>query len=281
MSVTDFLQDLRNRYGEDISIKSFIVRITGVKATPPDPRPLPSSTNSDNFDETSKNSKSQSSLESVAQYGIKGDKSKGNREPIIIPPKPPGNKFSPVNIGSLKDWLDLRMTVLDLHDFKNFFAGKQDSQSPQFRNLIENYAKEAEKNLAQPSEIDASSSKLFVENLSEVIEKRFFMILKSCKPGLVGRGKMPHSYYYSLDLLVKKYFKNIGLESCNVRPRTNYREWLKHMKVTGVIEAPFPHLQDLISEVEVPPHYFKFINEDGEEDVCWIDGEYIVYKKKG
>ena len=329
MTVTDFLNDLRKRYG-DIPTESFRSRLvkkamqrTSNKCSAPiktasenfsyKTAPQSSSTV---FDVTPKNihedtspklfddakPSAQSSLDSIAQYGINVKTSTVNKpmttinKPVTVAdkplsplisrrypiskPAPPKHKFLPVNISGSKDWWELRMIVLDLHEFKNFFAGKQDSQSPQFLNLINTYANEVEKNLAQPAEFDENASMTFVKKLAEVIEKRFYTILKAYKPGLEGKGKMPRSYYQSLDSLVKNYFKNIGLEPANVRVRSSFRDWREHMKATAVLDAPFEHMDNMIFEVAVQPHYFRCINEDLEEEKFWIDGECSVYKKK-
>lgn len=243
MSSTDFLKDLRKRYG-DISVAHILKK---------------------GDDEESD----------------KGEKSDSGQGPTPPPPPPPTkHPFLPINIGGLKDWCELREIVLGLQEFINFFVGKQDSQSPQFLDLIDNYKKDIEKRLSTPKDFDESTSSVFVKNIAEAIEKRFYMILKACKPGLEGRGKQPRSYYQDLDLLVKKYFKNIGLASGNVRPRLSFRDWREHMKVSAKIDTPFDHLDNIICEVEVQPHYFKYINDTNEEEEFWIDGECSVYKKR-
>ena len=273
MVATDFLNDLRNRYG-DISLKNFLSRIkefcTDKSATP---KPI----------ETTPKIRDES-LDAVAGYGINNQQTNTQsptitrRYPIATPA--PKHKFLPVNIGELKDWWELRQIVLDLHEFKNFFAGKQDSQSPALLELIGTYAREVEKKLTEPAELDESASLNFVKNLAEVIEKRFYTMLQTCKPGLEGKCKQPRSYYQSLDTLIKRYFKNIGLETCTVRVRESFRNWREHMQTTAVMETPFEHLDNAIAGVDIAPHYFQFINDEGEEDKFWLDGKCSVYKYK-
>lgn len=201
-----------------------------------------------------------------------------NYFPSSTPQPVQKNKFSPVNIASLKDWAELREEALDLHELKNFFVGKNDSQSPQFINLIDNYKKSVEKKLTSPQETDEDSSNVFVATLAEVILKRFYTILKSCKRGKLGRGEMPKDYYLEMEKRIDKYFDRIGLKSENVKRGDYFRQWQDHMNVISAIPAPFEWLNKKISEVEIQPHYFEYHGDDGEIEKFYIDGECTVYK---
>ena len=198
--------------------------------------------------------------------------------PIIFPSTP---KPSPgiVNIASLKDWVTLREDVLDLHELKNFFAGKSDSQSPMFQNTLEKYQRDVEKNLSSPREIDADSSANFVDKLADVIKKRFFTILKSCHNGLQGKGELPTTYYRELENRVRQYFKRIGLKSDNVKRLDNFKDCQERM---NAIPAPVAHscFDGKIDEIFIQPHFFEYHDDDGEVRKKWIDGECTVYKFK-
>ena len=195
-----------------------------------------------------------------------------------FPPIPQKNKFSPVSIADSKDWAKLRAEVLDLHELKNFFVGKSDSQSPQFINLIENYKKSVEKNLARSEQTDEDSSNDFVERLAEVIGKRFYTILKSCERGRLGKGAMPKDYYLEIEERIKKYFERIGLQSENIKRMDNFRQWQDHMKVIDEIPAQQIFQDKKICDVEIQPHYFEYYGDDGEIEKFYIDGECTVYK---
>ena len=201
-----------------------------------------------------------------------------NYFPSSTPQSVQKNKFSPVNIASLKDWAELRAEALDLHELKNFFVGKNDSQSPQFINLIDNYKKSVEKNLINPQETDEDSSNVFVEKLADVIEKRFYTILKSCERGKLGRGEMSKDYYLEMEKRIKKYFDRVGLNSENVKRGDPFQKWQEHMKILATIPAPYDWLNKKISEVEIQPHYFEYHGDDGEIEKFYIDGECTVYK---
>ena len=185
--------------------------------------------------------------------------------------------FSPVSIASTIDWIKLRAEVLDLHELKTFLAGKMDSQSPHFSNIIESYCNSAEKALAQPQEINEDSSTNFVDKLSEVIKKRFFTILKSCQKGIQGKGEQPQSYYRELERRVQKYFSRIGLKSDNIKPRSDFRFCQERMNALPT-PAPSPLYNNKINEVFVQPHYFEYHDDAGDVQKRWIDGECTVYK---
>ena len=191
------------------------------------------------------------------------------------PPTPPGI----VNIASTRDWVALREEVLDLHELKNFFAGKSDSQSPMFQNTLEKYQRDVEKNLSSPREIDADSSANFVDKLADVIKKRFFTILKSCHNGLTGKGELPTTYYRELENRVRQYFKRIGLKSDNVKRLDNFKDCQERM---NAIPAPVArsYFDGKIDEIFVQPHFFEYHDDDGEVRKKWIDGECTVYKFK-
>lgn len=272
----EFLQKLRTRYG-DISLTGILNRCKNIfgtnKVETPQKILIPSPPQSQKIN----------SLDAVANYGISTPKKPRfagvSNQTINSSPFAVNSKFSPINIASMKDWAELRAVVLDLHDLRNFFAGKQDSQSPQFMNLIETYQNKAEKKLATPPDFDENTSSLFVEKLASVIKKRFHVILKACAPGLQGKGSEPISYYQNISVRVKKYFASIGLKCADVKQKENYRQWMEHMEAISTIPTPFEHWDNLISEIIVQPYFFEYYNEDGEIEKFWIDGECTVFKK--
>lgn len=270
----EFLQKLRARYG---GISNFLNRLsknfgsTETKKSPP-VKPPDLNYYRKNYGSTKIKIPSQEKIFDTAE--IK------KSPPIVIPQEIiQPNKFSPVNIADRKTWLELRDTVLDLHELKNFFAGRQDSQSPQFLNLLENYKVNAEKKLATPADFDESTSYLFVEALAGVIKKRFYTILKSYTAGLRGKGKEPVAYYAEIQTRVEKYFAAIGLKSANVEKKADFKKWVEHFEPVTT-PAPFEHLHNKIAEVSVQPRYFEYYNDDGEIEKFWIDGECTVYKKQ-
>ena len=194
-------------------------------------------------------------------------------------PSMPPSKTGVVNIASTKDWAALREEVLDLHELKNFFAGKQDSQSPMFQSLLEKYQRDVEKKLSSPREIDADSSAHFVDNLADVIKQRFFTILKSCQRGVQGKSELPSTYYRELENRVRQYFKRIGLKSDNVKRLDNLKDCQERMNPIPVPVAR-TFFDGQIDEIFVQPHFFEYHDDDGEVRKKWIDGECTVYKFK-
>lgn len=193
------------------------------------------------------------------------------------PAAPPKNKFSPVNIATQQDWAELREAALDLHELTMFFAGRIDSQSPQFLNLIKKYREELEKKLSLPAEIDADSSLIFVEEISNTLKRRFYTILESCTFGMRGKGAMPVYYYSEIANCVRKYFERIGLKIGDVKAGSDLRAIQDYMSVT-VVQTNNWYLANKIAEVSVQPHYFEYHDDDGEVQKFWIDGKCSVYK---
>ena len=196
---------------------------------------------------------------------------------INIPVISPLKSFSPVNISTSKDWAEFREEVLDMHELTNFLAGKMDSQSPIFRNILDTYQNALKKSLSMPQEIDAESSNTFVSELAQVIKERFLTILRSYQKGLQGKASQPTEYYRQLEIRVKQYFKRIGLKSDNVKCRSDFRLYTERMKP---IPMPVQNkiLSGKIAEVLIQPHFFEYHDYDGEVRKKWIDGECIVYK---
>ncbi|MBR0260468.1 MAG: hypothetical protein IJQ85_01605 [Selenomonadaceae bacterium] len=253
----EFLQTLHERYG-DISIGAIIGE--SFKIPPPINEP-------EIFSEPQDlNPFEQETPKNFSQWEF------------VIDTPPKTFSISPVNISSTKDWMTLRGEVLDIHELTNFFAGKMDFQSPKFRNILDAYRNAVEKNLGTPSEIDADSSTNFVDKLADIIQKRFFTILKSYKRGLQGKGENPTEYYQGLENRVKLYFKRIGLKSDNVQRLSNFRDSQERMKPTTV-PTQNSYYDEKIAEVLVQPHYFEYYDDDGEIRKKWIDGECIVFKK--
>lgn len=199
------------------------------------------------------------------------------RRTIDFTPSPPENKFSPVNIATSKDWAELRAEVSDLSELKKFFIDRSDSQSPQFINSIENYIKFAEKALATPQEIDVESSNNFVAALAEVIDKRLYKILTTCRYGKEGRGELPRDYYLEIEKLIEKYFERIGLHSEKVKPLDDLKDWLEVMKAESVPVSE-KYRDKKIAEVEVQPRYFEYYNDAGAVEKFYIEGRCKYYK---
>ena len=193
------------------------------------------------------------------------------------PAVPPKNKFSPVNIATQQDWAELRAAALDLHELTMFFAGRIDSQSPQFLNLIKKYREELEKKLVLPAEIDADSSLVFVEKISDTIRRRFYTIIESCTFGMRGRGAMSVYFYREIAMCVRKYFERIGLKIVDVKAGSDFRAVQDYMSVT-VAQTNDWHLNGKIADVSVQPHYFEYHDDDGEVQKFWIEGKCSVYK---
>lgn len=189
----------------------------------------------------------------------------------------PKNKFSPVSIATTRDWAELKAEVLDLHELKNFFVGKQDSQSQQFINLIDKYKKDIEKKIVTPQEIDEDSSEKFVGDLIKIIEDRFYTILTSCVRGKNGKGEMPAEYYAEMWERIKKYFERIGLKSENAKRSDDFRDWTEIMKAVE-IPTRLEWQDKKIGEVEIQPRYFEYHGDDGEITKLYIDGKCTVYK---
>ena len=191
------------------------------------------------------------------------------------------NKFSPVNIATLDDWLKLRDKALNLDELENFFAGRIDSQSPMFLSLIKEYKRAVERNLKPPDEIDEESSYNFVEKISSALENKFLTMVESCRKGKAGNGKNPAYYYVQIEQLMKKYFERISLQVEDVKPGSNFRDVRDHMKVSTTIEARYEQDCDKIAEVFIPPSYFKYHDDSGEVLEYWIDGKCTVYQRGG
>lgn len=201
----------------------------------------------------------------------------GSVDKEYFPPSVQRNKFFPVNIASSKDWMELRAEVLDLHELKNFFIGKSDSQSPQFMNSIETYRRVAEKELATPQEINADSSNIFVATLADVIEKRLYKILTTCRYGKDGRGELSPGYYLEIEQRVEKYFERIGLHSEKIRRLEDFNKWVEVMKAES-IPVSEKYRDKKIAEVEIQPRYFEYHNDAGEVEKYYIEGRCKYYK---
>ena len=187
------------------------------------------------------------------------------------------NKFSPVSIATLRDWAELRAEALDLHELTTFFAGRTDSQSPQFVNMIKKYKEELEKTLSSPPEIDADSSCVFVERISNTFQRRFHQILQSCTSGSRGKGNQPKQYYLEIIECMKKYFARIGLKTEVISSGIEFREVQDHMEPVQVKTNNWNE-NGKVSEVFIQPHYFEYHDDDGEIKKYWIDGKCSVYK---
>ncbi len=189
------------------------------------------------------------------------------------------NKFSPVNIETCEDWIKLRANAADLYDLKTFFAGRSDSQSPQFLNMIEQYQKFISKNLSTPEEIEAESATDFVAKLSDTIKKWFYNILEAVRPGLQGKGSESVKYYEEINSRVEKYFARIGLKAANVQPRSNFSEWLEKMTAIETPPRTFTDRHNTIAEIFIQPRYFEYYNDEGEIEKSWIEGKCAVFKR--
>ena len=187
------------------------------------------------------------------------------------------NEFPPVSIADSKDWAELRAEVLDLHELKNFFVGKSDSQSPQFINSIENYRRVAEKKLMTPQDINAESSNIFVATLADVIENRLYKILTACRFGKIGRGELSPNYYLEIERRIEKYFERIGLHSEKIKHLDDFNDWVEVMKAESVPTSE-KYRDKKIAEVEIQPRYFEYHNDEGEVAKYYIDGKCKYYK---
>ena len=270
------LQELQNTYG-DFSVESIINRWKNFSFWENNFTDFPQN----NFDESKKifsYDEPKENLEDFIQETESGQKESDELVQDFNFYRPiQKNKFSPVNIENSRNWAELKTEVLDLHELKNFFVGKQDSQSPKFINLIEKYKEDVEKKLVSPKEIDEDSSNKFVADLAGIIETRFYTILTSCVRGKNGKGEMPRYYYTEMWEYIKKYFGRIGLKSENVKLFDDYKYWTEMMKAVE-IPTRLEWQDKKIAEVEVQPHYFEYYGDDGEINKFYIDGKCTVYK---
>lgn len=181
-----------------------------------------------------------------------------------------------INIADAQSWEKLREEVLKLNLLTDFFKNRDDDQSPTFLNSIEQYRKSLEKKLATPQEIDENASYNFADELAHAIKKRFYPILRAGKRGLNGKGGLSEDYYKDMEQSINRYFESIGLKSLNIKPFSNFSDYDEYMTPSNV-PTEDQSSDNLISEIEIQPHYFEYYDEHGEIEKFWLDGECSVF----
>ena len=185
--------------------------------------------------------------------------------------------FAPISIAGKIDWLRLRANVQNLHELEEFFQTQNDSQSPQFLEIITQYKKELEKNLVIPNYIDEETSLLFAEKIAVMIKDRIYTILQTCSAGKLGKGENPVEYYQQIEKHINVYFRRIGLKVLNLNVGDDISRAKDHMKIIiSYVKESWQNKK--IAEIFVQPHYFEYYRDDGELDEYWIDGKCTVYK---
>ena len=146
---------------------------------------------------------------------------------------------------------------------------------------IEKYAERTEKVFQKIKEFDEETTDIIVTGIVKLVENNLFSYLKGCYLGMNGNNSEERkAFYRKFNDVMEQYLQSIGIYEKRINAGVSIRE-NNLIDMFKLITKPTDdeRLIGKIDEIELQPHYIKFINEDEEEDFYYLEGSCVVFAK--
>lgn len=151
----------------------------------------------------------------------------------------------------------------------------------QYVKYIEKYAERTEKVFHKIKEFDEETTDIIVIGIVKLVENNLLSYLKGCYLGMKGNNSEDRKEFYrKFADVMEQYLQSIGIYEKRIDVGVSIRENnLIDMFKLITKPADDERLIGKIDEIELQPHYIKFINEDEEEDFYYLEGSCVVFAK--
>ena len=183
-----------------------------------------------------------------------------------------------INIKSDEDWKILRSKWLDVLSLKGLLDTSPLLKDKLSTNLTK-YINKLEKIFVKiPDDYDQETNINLVEKLSKHLNNYFKPLIISCHRGISNPNcsVVNKNVYNSFINSAYAYLEKLGLERINVEVGKKIPDEV--INYGGVSYCDNSRKKNIVSEIECLPFWLFYINDEGEEDSRYIEGEIIAYR---
>ena len=184
-----------------------------------------------------------------------------------------------INIRNEHDLNNYKEKVQNVSVITDFL--RSNNFGEQYVKYIEKYAERTEKVFQKIKEFDEETTDIIVTGIVKLVENNLFSYLKGCYLGMNGNNSEERKEFYrKFADVMEQYLQSIGIYEKRTNVGVSIRE-NNLIDMFKLITKPTDdeRLINKIDEIELQPHYIKFINEDEEEDFYCLEGLCIVFVK--
>lgn len=196
------------------------------------------------------------------------------------PEKPkPSVKEYVINIRNEHDLNNYKEKVKNVSVITDFL--RSNNFGEQYVKYIEKYAERTEKVFQKIKEFDEETTDIIVTGIVKLVENNLLSYLKGCYLGMRGNNSEERKEFYrKFAYVMEQYLQSIGIYEKKINVGVSIRE-NNLIDMFKLITKPTDEesLINKIEEIELQPHYIKFINEDDEEDFYYLEGLCVVFVK--
>lgn len=152
----------------------------------------------------------------------------------------------------------------------------------QYVKYIYQYVDRVNKVFQKIDEIDEETTDIVVNKIVKLVKNNLLSYLKGCYLGMHGNNSEEQKVFYQkFANIIEQYLQSIGIYEKKINIGISIKED-DIIDMFQLITKPTndENLINKINEIELQPHYIKFINEDDEEDFYYIEGLCVVFVKQ-
>ena len=152
----------------------------------------------------------------------------------------------------------------------------------QYVKYIYQYVDRVNKVFQKIDEIDEETTDIVVNKIVKLVKNNLLSYLKGCYLGMHGNNSEEEKVFYQkFANIIEQYLQSIGIYEKKINTGISIKED-DIIDMFQLITKPTndENLINKINEIELQPHYIKFINEDDEEDFYYIEGLCVVFVKQ-
>ena len=183
-----------------------------------------------------------------------------------------------INIKSDEDWKILRSKWLDVLSLKGLLDTSPLLKDKLSTNLTK-YINKLDKIFVKvPADYDQDTNINLVEKLSKHLKDYFKPLIISCYRGISNPNcsVVNKNVYNSFIDSAYAYLEKLGLERIIVEVGKSIPDAV--INYGGVRYCDNLRKKNIVSEIECLPFWLFYINDEGEEDSRYIEGEIIAYR---
>lgn len=152
----------------------------------------------------------------------------------------------------------------------------------QYVKYIYQYVERVDKVFQKIDEIDEETTDIIVSKIVKLVKNNLLSYLKGCYLGIHGNNSEEQKVFYQkFANIIEQYLQSIGIYEKKINIGISIKED-DIIDMFQLITKPTndESLINKINEIELQPHYIKFINEEDEEDFYYIEGLCVVFVKQ-
>lgn len=152
----------------------------------------------------------------------------------------------------------------------------------QYVKYIYQYIERVDKVFQKFDEIDEETTGIIVNKLVKLVKSTLLSYLKGCCLGIHGNNDEEQKVFYrEFANVIEQYLQSIGIYEKRINVGISIKED-DIIEMFKLITKPTSdeRLVNKINEIELQPHYIKYINEDEEENYYYIEGLCVVFVKQ-